>query len=199
MPKVIDPRDQIRERIIEAASVLFTRFGYGKTNMADISRDCDMSAGNLYRYFENKLDIAAQIIRRLFERTLAQQEKFLTEPGLSAAERLHNYVVGEMNSTYAQLEKFPTLVEQAREVRAKRPLLVHEYLAESRALIAKILEMGVADGEFEIDDPPDTAEMIQAATLKFRYPQIHTRLTLDKLEIEVEGVLGLIINGLHAR
>ncbi|MFQ5533409.1 MAG: TetR/AcrR family transcriptional regulator [Sphingomonadales bacterium] len=200
MEKREDSRDEIRERIIDAASALFTRYGYGKTCMADIARDCEMSPGNLYRYFENKLEIAAQIVRREFERELAAQARFLTEPGLTAAERLRRYVIGEMEGTYAQLEEFPTLLEQTREVRAKRPLLVHEYLAQSRELIAEILKMGNISGEFEfeVEDLIDTAEMIQAATLKFRYPQIHSRLTLDQLKRELDGVLDLLINGLQA-
>ena len=198
MDKREETRDEIREQILEAASTLFTRYGYGKTCMADIARDCDMSPGNLYRFFENKLDIAAQIVRRSFEDTLAGQRKILTRPGLTAAERLRRYIVGEMEETYRQLEEFPTLVEQAREVRAKRPLLVHEYLAASRRLVAEILEMGKTAGEFNFDDTENTAEMIQAATLKFRYPQIHSRLTIEKLEREVDGVLSLIIGGLRA-
>lgn len=198
MDKRDETRDEIHERIIKAASALFARFGYGKTSMADIAGDCEMSPGNLYRYFDNKLDIAAQIVRRSFNRSLAEQRKVLTRRGLSAAQRLRRYIVEEMEETYAQLEEYPTLVEQAREVRRKRPLLVHEFLASSRALLSEILRMGQASGEFDFEDTEATAEMIQAATLKFRYPQIHTRLTLEKLEREVNGVLDLIIAGIKS-
>ena len=38
--------------------------------------------------------------------------------------------------------------------------------------------------------------MIQAATMKFRYPQLWSKLTLPKLERELEGVIQLLINGL---
>ena len=40
------------------------------------------------------------------------------------------------------------------------------------------------------------AEMVQSATMKFRYPQLWTRLTLPKLERELEGVMNLITDGL---
>ena len=42
----------------------------------------------------------------------------------------------------------------------------------------------------------EAAEMIQSATMKFRYPQLWSKLTLPKLERELEGVLKLIIDGL---
>ncbi len=193
----MDEREEIRERIINAASALFARYGYGKTSMAEIASDCDMSPGNLYRYFENKLDIAECIVRRSFERTLDEQRRILEQPGLSAAERLRRYLLNEMEGTYRQLEEYPTLVDQTQEIRAKRPLLVNEFLSASRDLMAQILKMGCDTGEFEIDDIDETARLIQGATLKFRYPQLHTRLTLDQLKREADGVIDLILNGLH--
>jgi hypothetical protein len=38
--------------------------------------------------------------------------------------------------------------------------------------------------------------MVQAATMKFRYPQLWSKLTLPKLERELEGVLNLLIFGI---
>ena len=53
-------------------------------------------------------------------------------------------------------------------------------------------------GEFDVTDPDFAAEMIQAATLKFSYPQLFTRLPLEKLERELEGVYQLVVAGLKA-
>jgi hypothetical protein len=47
----------------------------------------------------------------------------------------------------------------------------------------------MADKEF-------AAEMVQAATMKFRYPQLWSKLTLPKLERELEGVMNLLTDGL---
>ena len=193
----MDEREEIRERIISAASALFARYGYGKTSMAEIASGCDMSPGNLYRYFENKLDIAECIVRRSFERTLDEQRRILDQPELTAADRLRRYLLSEMEGTYRQLEDYPTLLDQTQEIRAKRPLLVNEFLSASRELMSDILKNGRDSGEFALDDIAQTAEIIQAATLKFRYPQLHTRLTLDKLKREATGVIDLILNGLR--
>jgi len=59
------------------------------------------------------------------------------------------------------------------------------------------LAEGVASGEFDIADPAHAAEMIQAATLKFRYPQLWSRLTLAALEREVRAVIRLFVSGLR--
>ena len=38
--------------------------------------------------------------------------------------------------------------------------------------------------------------MMQSATMKFRYPQLWSRLTLPKLQRELEGVMDIILAGL---
>ena len=50
-----------REQILHAAMDRIKHYGYGKTTMAEIARDCDMSAGNIYRFFASKIDIAEAI------------------------------------------------------------------------------------------------------------------------------------------
>ena len=50
--------EAIKHDILDKAFLRFGRFGFGKTTMAEIAKDCDMSAGNLYRYFDNKKEIA---------------------------------------------------------------------------------------------------------------------------------------------
>jgi len=59
--KMTQSSDKVRLRILEAAAQRFTQFGYNKTTMAEVAQDCGMSAANLYRYFENKLDIGANL------------------------------------------------------------------------------------------------------------------------------------------
>lgn len=54
-----DLKESIKTQILDAAMNRFARFGFGKTTMAEIAKECDMSAGNLYRYYENKAEIAA--------------------------------------------------------------------------------------------------------------------------------------------
>ena len=50
-------QEKVRQRILEKAFSRFGRYGFGKTTMAEISKDCEMSPGNLYRYFKSKKDI----------------------------------------------------------------------------------------------------------------------------------------------
>ena len=59
---VIETLDETARNILDAASERFQHYGYGKTTMSEIAKDCNMSTGNLYRYFPSKLDIAEKFV-----------------------------------------------------------------------------------------------------------------------------------------
>jgi AcrR family transcriptional regulator len=188
--------EEIREKIIEAAEERFTHYGYGKTTMAELARDCDMSSGNLYRFFPSKLDIAEEICRRASIQTADALTAILDTPGRTGAERLKDFLLQDLRTTFHALEKNPRIVEMAQLITAERPEFHNEGLERERDVLAGILTMGREAGEFEVSNPDFTAEMIQAATLKFSYPQLFSRLSLDKLELELNGVYQLIVRGL---
>ncbi len=188
--------DKIRTKIIDSAAQRFQRYGYGKTNVAEIACDCGMSAGNLYRYFKNKSQIAEAIMRLSVDSTIAELRSVVNAPNLTARQRLEEYVLQELYFTHHQLGTYPTLVEQVRDPSGSGPMLAHDYVEESHKLLAQILSLGVESGEFVVSDVHETANVIQAATLMFRYPQLHTDDTLEHLETAAQGVIQLILRAL---
>jgi AcrR family transcriptional regulator len=50
-----------KAQIIEAAELLFHRFGYGKTSLDDIAREAGLGKGTIYYYFESKEDIFFEV------------------------------------------------------------------------------------------------------------------------------------------
>lgn len=190
--------DDTRQKIIDAARQRFAHYGYGKTTMADLAEDCAMSPGNLYRYFPGKLDIAEEIAREASIRTVEELSHILSRPGRNAAERLHDFLFHDLRETFQTLERDPKLVEMAQIITAERPHFHNEGLTREREVLRRILEYGNVSEEFSVADPEYIAEMIQSATLKFSYPQLFTRLPLERLERELEGVYQILIAGLRS-
>jgi AcrR family transcriptional regulator len=187
----------VRERIIEAAKCRFSHFGYGKTTMAEVAGDCEMSPGNLYRFFPGKLDIAEAIATADYEKHLAHLRKLALAPGRSARERLHDLLFEELRRTYNKLERDPRALEMAQVIAHERPEFANWMLANERKILVELMDESERRGEFVPSGDRETiAEMIQSATMKFRYPQLWSKLTLPKLERELDGVLKLIIEGL---
>lgn len=189
-------KDTVRGNILEAAKKRFLHYGYAKTTMAEIASDCSMSPGNLYRYFPGKLDIAEAICTEAGEYAVARLREVMRRPSRTAKERLRDFLFADMKLTYDQLEYDKQVFEMARVVASERPQFANRILALNRALLSEILAAGNASSEFFIEDVVFTAEMLQSATMKFRYPQLHSKLPYEKLERELDGVLHLLLNGL---
>lgn len=192
-------KESVRDQIIQAAIERFAHYGYHKTTMAEIAGDCNMSPGNLYRYFPGKLDIAEAIAKGGMDQLLENLREVLREPDLTAAQRLRKYLTKELELTFRPFEDRNKLSEMAEMVRVERAEIVEDKLARERAFIAEILSMGNASGEFNIDDVLSMAEYIQAATVKFRYSFINNAYDLPQLERQLEGVCRLICGGIHKK
>jgi AcrR family transcriptional regulator len=192
-------KDTVRDQIIDAAKKRFSHFGYAKTTMAEVAADCGMSPGNLYRYFPGKLDIAEAIASAEFEEHIQQQRAMICTPGRRVQERLHDYFFDELRYTYHKLEDNPRVFEIANVICHERPEYANWMLARERTLLIELFGEAERSGEFRLDDKEFTAEMVQAAIMKFRYPQLWSKLTLPKLERELDGVLRLLIDGLCAQ
>jgi len=189
-------KDTVRDQIIDAAKKRFSHFGYAKTTMAEVAADCSMSPGNLYRFFPGKLDIAEAIATASFEDHLQQQRAMAFTPGKSVLERLRDYFFEELRYTYHMLEKNPRVYEMASVIAHERPEYANWMLANERRLLVELMEEAERRGEFKTEDKEFVAEMVQSATMKFRYPQLWSKLTLPKLERELDGVLRLLVEGI---
>ncbi|MFQ5443130.1 MAG: TetR/AcrR family transcriptional regulator [Nitrospinales bacterium] len=188
--------DEIKNEILDAAFTRFGQYGFGKTTMAEIARDCDMSAGNLYRYYESKVDIVAGCSERCF----AQKEELLREvlrrQGLSAPKRLEAFVLETLRYMFDQFSQHPLLFELVRFISEERMDLVEGHLKKQCSLLAEILAEGNKAEEFDVPDVLYTAQMIQAATLKFNAPHFMNMFSLQQMEKEAQGVVQLIVSGL---
>jgi len=189
-------KNSMRDLIVDAAKKRFSHFGYAKTTMAEVAGDCAMSPGNLYRFFPGKLDIAEAIATEDYSKHLDHLRKLAVSPGKSARARLHDLLFEELRRTYHKLEKDPRAFEMARVIASERPTFANWMLENERKILVDLLDEAERRGEFSVADKVFTAEMVQSATMKFRYPQLWSKLTLPKLERELEGVINLIIDGL---
>ena len=192
-----DTAEDIRKRIIEAAKVRFEHFGYNKNSMAEIAEDCDMSPGNLYRYFRNKLNIAESLMRIVHDELNDTLTKAVEQDGLSASQQLETLIIAELKETWRLIHRFPTLREPAHQITAQRPMLWYELKNTVLELKARIIRKGNENGEFNVPDPLKAAALIRAATFKYFFPQTNTPTSLEELVTEARGVVNLLITGLR--
>ena len=189
-------QEEVKHQILDAAFTRFAQYGMGKTTMAEIAKDCGMSAGNLYRYYENKTDIAADSCKRC----LSAKEKLLREvlqrPGLNVGQRLETLVLETLRYMHGEFSEHPKLFELVMHISSERMELVEKHFKVLQSFIAEVLSEGNKSGEFDVPDVLTAAENVLVATTKFMTPHFMTTLPLDQLEQEAKGVVELLIRGL---
>ncbi|MEK7660421.1 MAG: TetR/AcrR family transcriptional regulator [Pseudomonadota bacterium] len=192
----MDEKQETSMQILEAASKRFMHYGYNKTAMAEIARDLKMSTGNLYRFFVSKLDIAEAIATKHGDHDHDILVEVIKSKG-TAIERLYKLAHTVLTETYNHIAESNKVFEMAQAIISQRPEFANQRLAKERGLIVAILNDGIASGEFrEFEDVEWTAEVLQCATMKYRYPQIHHCYNLEYLRKELDGVISHLIHGL---
>jgi|OM-RGC.v1.013703534 AcrR family transcriptional regulator len=191
--------DDIREQIIAAAKERFGHYGYPKTTISELAEDCAMSAGNIYRFFAGKIDIASEIARREGLEAIRQVENLLQCPYRTSRQRLEEMIYSDLRYTYHLLENRPKVLELAQIVIHERPNFQVERLRREHKAISRILQDGAKTGEFEMPNVARVASAIQSATIKYRFAQLITDQPLEDLERELAEVLTLLVRGIIAK
>lgn len=193
-----EPADATARLILDAASKRFLHYGYGKTTMSEVARDCNMSTGNLYRFFPSKLDIAVAFVRGLRAEQTAKLRAAAGSADLPAAERLRRVLRAKLKLAYERFHDRPKALELANEVIMERPEVAAEWETAEGVLIGEILTEGAARGEF----PPTGSQMprlIQDIAFRFTTPAVFHEGDLPKLVAELDDLVSLLLDAFAFR
>ena len=188
--------EEIKDLILEKAVERFIRYGFGKTTMVEIAKDCGMSAGNLYRYFESKFDIGVGVAQGYISKAEQILSDVLQRPDLKPAQRLEAFVLEKLKFMHSHIVEQPNVQDLVNYILDERWDLVELHREVQNALMSEILSEGNRTGEFNVADVAQTANSIYAMTTKFRLPHFFRNITLEELEQEAKDVVALMIRGL---
>ncbi len=193
----MDEKNEIRDRILHAATERIMHYGYAKTTMAEIAADCGMSAGNIYRFFESKADLAEAMARKHYAHQHTEMAQLSRRADLPPDHRLKAMFFKRMRDNFEMFAENAKILDVAEVLKKERPIFMNEQLAQERVYIAAVLEEGAKAGLFRDGDHTFMAEMMQSATVMFSIPQLFSQLALPKLERELDGVIDLFLFGAY--
>ena len=188
--------EEIQRRILHAAEERFQQYGYNKTTMAEIARDCDMSAANLYRYFENKLAIGATLACNCLNKDIDNLKNIVLDKQLSPVDKVEKYVLATLDFTHRQWSETPRLNEMVTAICHERTDIVDQHVQNKQALLITLLREGNQQGSFEVADPEVTAEAILTATTLFDVPLLMPLFSREAFERKAKNLTELLLNGL---
>jgi AcrR family transcriptional regulator len=190
------PQIGTRERLLDAAIILFARQGYAETSIADIQRECGLSAGSgaLYKHFSSKRELLESATRRFADRLAVDRKRFKVNPGDGTEEVLRRAAtmiwdgIEENSPLLRVIFREPAFPELADELWSAITENAYQRFANGLR--------GVVDaGMMRIDDPEATAAVL-VASLAY-YPMVRLLIGHTPGEIERDRYLEAWIA--HAR
>lgn len=185
-----------RAQILAMAERHFKRYGYAKTTIVEVARDCAMSHANVYRFFRSKSDLVDAVAEVWLAKIIAVGEKIASEPA-NAADRLAGLAL-ELHRMKKREHLRTSRVHELLTIAARdgRPCIeAHE--AKIAALFAQIVRDGTIAGEFACSDPAAMGIALHAATIKFCHPFLIQQYEGQDLEGQLDLVMRTVIGGIR--
>jgi AcrR family transcriptional regulator len=193
--------------ILGAALTCFAERGFAATRLDDVAQRAGVTKGTLYLYFPNKEElfkaVVAQGLVPILERgeaLLSKADERRAEPGSAAA------LLAELIRGWAELARSPAsaipkiVISEAGNFPDLARFYREQVVDRSMALMRRVLQLGVARGEFRAVELDDTVRCIFAPLLLailWRHSLGRHELAGFDLDALCETHLQLLLDGLR--
>jgi AcrR family transcriptional regulator len=193
-------------QILDMAQSLFLQKGYDATSVQEIIDAVGIAKGTFYYYFRSKLELLDAMVDRMVRQQIAETESWLADSQLDAVGKLVQ-IFRRANTWKLQRKEF--LLDLLRVMYRPdnailRERLRHKSIAAVTPLLAQIIQQGVVEGSFDVEDPEEKAAVVLHMGQAFSDAMAQALLTdprdpelLDRMERKarayersVERVLG---------
>lgn len=166
MPKVSEAHRRHRRRqILDAAISCFTRQGFQRTSMEDITREAKLSTGAIYSYFQSK----DQIIETLADERHAHEKQLIQQALISGdwqecLDQLVSYFYGSLEEPAERKERRLGIHLWAEALCNPRVLrLIRRGINQPLKLLSQAIAGAQAGGQLRKDLDPDAAARVLIA------------------------------------
>lgn len=152
---------QKRKYILEAARKVFADKGFKNVTMKDIVDACEISRGGLYLYFDSTDQILMEVLQMEANETDDVFTEQITRED-SAADILAFFLKEQKKELLQNTDNLTVAVYEyffAHKTTDKNNMLRRQFDAGVR-VIEKLIEAGIASGEFYCEDPKGAAANI---------------------------------------
>lgn len=190
------PPDTTREsEVFETATRVFRAKGYHGTSMRDIADALGIQKPSLYHYISGKQDL----LFRIFERgtgALTDQLDEIVRSDASATVKLERAIESHLTALCDQLEFFTVYLREQKFFSGKQMQQVRSEGKRHAELLEKIVNQGIAAGEFRQTDAKVTAlAIIGMCNWLFQWYSPTGRMRPDEIAAVFSN---LMLDGLHA-
>ena len=186
-----------KEKIIETARNIFSRFGIKKSTMDEIARKIRMAKSTLYHYFKNKEEIFLEVVKRESS-TMKVKLKEAIEGANTPQEKFRAYSRTRMVYLKELDNYYSTLTDAYFEFYPFTEGIRRDFTSFETECLEGIFKEGVKKGVFEIKNPKITAQMVNIAFKGFEYLMI-TKEEPMNVDSELDLLIDVFFKGIEKR
>lgn len=206
-PNSPKPRQRRKEarpgELTQAALALFVEKGFAATRLEDVAARAGVSKGTLYLYFDSKEALFKAVIQEGIIPVLAHGEATLQAHQGSSSELLQTLLLAWWKmiggTTLAGVPKL--MISEARNFPEVAQYYCDNVISRGRALLRRVLEQGMASGEFRQVDIELCIDVTMAPLLMlavWRFSMAQCRCSQAEPEDVLNMHFDLLLRGLHA-
>lgn len=191
------PKVDKRQAILQASWRLIRHYGYAKTTITDIAREAGIGKGTVYLYFRSKdeimlalADVTNERITRDLVRIAAGEEP--------AADRLRKCLLHRVMKIYDLVSRHPHGEDVITPIKPEIVKRVERHVRSQGAILEGILADGTAAGEFTVEHPDQTGQLL-ADLFELLTPPYYRFRTRKDLEHFASRVVDLMMAGIRSK
>ncbi|MCM1088373.1 MAG: TetR/AcrR family transcriptional regulator [Muribaculaceae bacterium] len=151
---------QKKQYILETARKVFVEKGYKNVTMKDVVDACEISRGGLYLYFDSVEEIFLALLQQEADETDDDFTRRITKED-SAADILTLFLKEQKKELLRKKNNMSMAVyEYAFANQDKKNSMLKKQFEAGSRVIEKLIESGIASGEFYCENPKGAADNI---------------------------------------
>ncbi len=189
--------------ILDAALAVFAEKGFAAARLEQVAKAAGVSKGTLYLYFDSKEALFEAVVRSAIVPRIADAEALLRDHRGSAADLLaalyHRFAAVMADEQVSAIPKL--VIGEAGNFPELAKFYLREVVSRGLRLMAAVLELGVARGEFRPMNVAHTTRLMIAPVLFLAL----WRQSLGRHDTPLDGeafltdALSLLVRGLAVR
>lgn len=188
-----------REDILRAASVVFQKYGFAKTTLDDIARECGMKNTALYYYFGNK----EEIMDAMFEYDMKKIQDNIRNAVAkqdTPKNKIHAFILEKLISFKNQRRYFNLVLREDLSLKQRQFAFEQKNKFDEfeEELLTEIISAGIKNNFFENHPIDSIIHMITGTTWGISYFVLHNEQEMNLNDI-VDDVVNIMFIGLEKR
>lgn len=188
--------DEAKALILEAAEKLIERYGFQKTTISDIAKECGFSASNVHKFFGTKSAIKQTIAERTLSAIFMEACRASNRKDM-AADKVASFIDAVNKATLKHFEKQASVFEGLSAASEEKWPVVRDYRMAILRKLEELIDYGNERGEFDVPNVTNTALAVHMSLFRLMHPTMIMEAIGEPDQGSNEVFIDFILRGLQ--